>query len=49
MCRERDFPFIDHSDYIQPDIHLEDDNLHLNKYGTILFAKKLTSFISDLY
>ena len=49
MCRERDYPFIDHSDYIKPEIHLDENKLHFNKYGITLFAKKLSSFISDLY
>ena len=48
MCNERNFAFIDHSEYIQPDLHLNGGKLHLNRYGDILFSKKMSTFISQL-
>ena len=46
---KRKIRFINHSDDIQPERHVNDSKIHLNRYGTIVFAKKFTKFLSDLY
>ena len=49
MCNQLSIRFIYHSDDIQPERHVNDSKVHLNRYGTIVFAKKFTNFLSDLY
>ena len=49
MCNQRNIRFINHSDDIQPERHVNDSEVHLNRYGTIVFAKNITKFLSDLY
>ena len=41
MCRERDITFIDHTDTIDTQRHLNESRVHLNKFGTIEFAKNV--------
>ena len=49
MCKERNILYIDHSETIQPENHLNNGNLHLNRYGTNVFSKNFTSFIEDMF
>ena len=49
ICNQSNIRFINHSDDIQPKRHVNDSKVHLNRYGTIVFAKKITKFLSDLY
>ena len=46
MCNQRHIKFINHSDDIQPKRHVNDSKVHLNQYGTIVFAKTFTKFLS---
>ena len=48
MCNQRKIRFINHSDDIQPERHVNDSKIHLNRYGRIAFVKKFTKFLSDL-
>ena len=41
MCGERDIAFIDHTDTIDTERHLNESKVHLNKSGTIEFAKNV--------
>ena len=45
MCKERSISYIDHVDAISPEHHLNESHLHLNRYGTIEFAKNFKVFI----
>ena len=48
-CNQRQNKFINHSDDIQPERHVNDNKIRLNRYRTIVFAKKFTKFLSNLY
>ena len=45
MCGERDTTFNDHTDTIDIERHLNESNVHLNKSGTIEFAKNVFEFL----
>ena len=45
MCNLRNIRFIIHSDGIQPERHVNDSKVYLNRYGTTVFAKKFTKFL----
>ena len=45
MCGERDITFIDHTDTIDTERHLNESKVHLNKSGTIEFAKNVFEFL----
>ena len=45
MCGERDITFIDHTDTIDIERHLNESKVHLNKSGTIEFAKNVFEFL----
>ena len=49
MCAERNIPYIDHTNSIQPKNHLNESKLHFNKYGTIAFANSISKFLSKYY
>lgn len=49
MCNERNINFIDHKNDVQPERHINESKVHLNRYGTIVFAKKFSDYISNLY
>ena len=42
MCGERDIAFIDHTDTIDTERHLNESEVHLNKSGTIELAKNVS-------
>ena len=44
MCGERDITFIDHTDTIDTERHLNESKVHLNKSETIEFAKNVFGF-----
>ena len=47
MCKERNISYIDHSETISRDRHLNESNLHLNKYGTLEFAKRFSEYLCE--
>ena len=49
MCKDRNILYIDHSETIQPENHLNNGNFYLNRYGTNVFSKNFTSFIEDMF
>ena len=49
MCDERNIPYIDHTNSIQPENHLNESKLHFNRYGTIAFANSISKFLSKYY
>ena len=48
MCHTRNTGCINHSDTIDPEQHLDESNIHLNKYENIEFSKNFTNFLYDL-
>ena len=49
MCAERNIPYIDHTNSIQPENHLNESKLHFNWCGTIAFANSIFKFLSKYY
>ena len=49
MCAERNIPYINHTNSIQPENHLNESKLHFNRYGTIAFANSMSKFPSKYY
>ena len=49
MCAERNMTYIDHTNSIQPENHLNESKLHFNRYGTIAFANNKSKFLSKYY
>ena len=49
MCAGRNIPYIDHTNSIQPENHLNESKLHINRYGTIAFANSMSKFLSEYY
>ena len=49
MCAERNIPYIDHTNSIQPENHLNESKLHFNRYGTIAFANSISKFLYEYY
>ena len=47
MCRERDIPFISHTESIDPSKHLKESKFHLNFNGVKIFAENLSTFLSE--
>ena len=45
MCGERDITFIDHTDTIDIEWHLNENKVHLNKSRTIEFAKNVCKLL----
>ena len=41
MCSERNVTFIDHNDTTDTERHLNESKVHLNKFGTLEFAKNV--------
>ena len=48
MCDARNINCINHSNTIDPEKHLNESHLHLNKYGSINFSKNFASFLCSL-
>ena len=48
MCLNRNYLYIDHSDSINVADHVNDGNLHLNKYGKAVLAKDFTNFLGNM-
>ena len=48
MCSNRNVAYIDHSGSIQQN-HINESKVHLNRYGTIVFANTFSKFISEYY
>ena len=48
MCEQRNIKIINHSDTIDRSRHLNESQLHLNRYGTVEFAKNFKNFLCKL-
>ena len=48
MCEQRNIKIINHSDTIDRSRHLNESHLHLNRYGTVEFAKNSQNFLCKL-
>ena len=48
MCCHRNIAYIDHSSSIQEN-HINESKVHLNRYGTIVFANTFSKFLSEYY
>ena len=48
MCSHRNIAYIDHSSSIQQN-HINESKVHLNRYGTIVFANTFSKFLSEYY
>ena len=48
MCEQRNIKIINHSDTIDRSRHLNESHLHLNRYGTVEFAKNFQNFLCKL-
>ena len=48
MCEQRNIKIINHSDTIDRSRHLNESHLHLNRYGTVEFAKNFKNFLRKL-
>ena len=48
MCKKRNIYFIDHTENINPEKHLNQGKIHLSKYGSNFFAKSFTDFFMNL-
>ena len=49
MCAEQNIPYIDNTNSIQPENHLNESKLHFNRYVTVAFAKTISKFVSKYY
>ena len=49
MCAEQNIPYIDHTNSIQLENHLNESKLHFNRYGTIAFANSISRFLYKYY
>ena len=47
ICRERDIPFISHTESIDPSKHLNESKFHLNFNDVKIFAENLSTFLSE--
>ena len=47
MCAEWNIPYIEHSNSIQSENHLNKSNLHFNRFGTIVFANNISKFLYE--
>ena len=48
MCSHRNIAYIHHSSLIQQN-HINKSKVHLNRYGTIVFANIFSKFLSEYY
>ena len=48
MCEQRNIKIINHSDTIDRSRHLNESDLHLNRYGTVEFAKNFKNLLCKL-
>ena len=44
MCAERNIPYIDHTNSIQPENHLNESKLHFIWYGITAFTNSISKF-----
>ena len=42
MRAERNIPYIDHTNSVQPENYLNESKLHFNRYGTMAFANSIS-------
>ena len=48
MCSHRNIAYIDHSSSIQQN-HINESKVHLNRYGTVVFANTFSKFLPEYY
>ena len=48
MCQQQNIKAISHTNTIDPAKHLNENKLHLNKYGTLEFATNFKNFLYNL-
>ena len=48
MCSHRNIAYIDHSSSIKQN-HINESKVHLNRYGTVVFANTFSKFLSEYY
>ena len=48
ICRERDIPFISHTESIDPSKYLNESKFHLNFNGVKILAENLSTFLSEI-
>ena len=48
ICSHRNIAYIDHSGSIQQN-HINEKEVHLNRYGTVVFANTFSKFLSEYY
>ena len=48
MCSHRNITYINHSSSIQQN-HINESKVHLNRYGTIVFANTFSKFLSEYF
>ena len=46
-CAERSIPYIDHTNSIQRENHLNESKLFFNRYGTIVSVNSISKFLSE--
>ena len=49
VCTERKIPYINHTNSIQLENHLNKGKLHFKRYRTIAFANSISKFLSEYY
>ena len=49
ICAEPNIPYIDHTNSIQQENHLNESKLHFNRYGNIAFTNSISKFLSKYY
>ena len=47
--KERNIPYFDHAITISPERHLNQSDLHLNRYGILAFAKNSSKYLLKLH
>ena len=48
MCNQREIKIVNHTDTIDPAKNLNESQLHLNRYGNIIFGKNFEKFLCEL-
>ena len=48
MCSHQNIAYIDHSSSIQQN-HINESKVHLNRYGTVVFANTFSKFLPEYY
>ena len=49
ICIERNIAFIDHTNYVESENHVDESKLLFKRYGTIVFVNSISRFLSEHY